>query len=99
MNWNRKIKNPKTEAEADFARLTAEDEGCEERAERMVGRRIDAERLAAHNAAFAAEWNLATFTARRAKWNAASGNFAERAKTTGISYADLAAAKHLLGVA
>ena len=47
MNWNRNIIAPKTEAERDFCRLVAEDEGCEARAERMVGARIDTERLAA----------------------------------------------------
>ena len=98
MTWHRNISAPATEAERDFARLVAEDEGCKERAERMVGPRIDAERMAAHEAAFAAEWTLNTFQARRAAWNAAAGNFAERAAATGLKYSDLAAAKTLLGV-
>ena len=98
MPWNRNITAPKTEAERDFARLVAEDEGCEARAERMVGARIDAERMDAHNAAFAAEWTLPVFTARRAAWNAATGNFTERAAATGLKFSDLVAAKTLLGV-
>ncbi len=46
-NWNRKQSANPSEIERNFFRLAAEDEGDQERAERLLGLALDAETMAA----------------------------------------------------
>lgn len=97
--WNRKQSDTPGPVEINFFRLVAEDDGDQERADRMLGSQLDAELIALAEARFLAIWTIEHFTAQRAKWNAATGHFAEREKATGINFADLSAAKRLLKIA
>ena len=97
--WNRKQTSKPGTVETNFFRLVAEDQGDQERAERLLGDKLDAELMASNEAKFLAIWTPEFFATQRAKWNAASGNFADREQATGINFADLSAAKRLLKIA
>ncbi len=96
--WSRMPSANPTATEIDFFRLVAEDEGDQERAEKMLGKQLDAELIAAGQAAFLAEWTVDKLAAARAAFNAAKGTIAEREKATGLKLADIQLAKTLHGI-
>lgn len=95
---SRKPNANQTETERNYWRLVAEDEGNQDRAERTLGAKLDAELIAAGQAAFLATWPLDRLQAVRAKWNAASGTIAQREALLGVSLMDITTAKRLHGI-
>lgn len=95
---NRKPSMKQGETERNYWRLVAEDEGDQDRAERILGVKLDAELLAAGQAAFLAAWPLDRLQAVREKWNATTGTIAQREARLGVSLIDITTAKRLHGI-
>lgn len=97
-NWNRKQSANPTATEINFFRLVDEDEGCQERAEKLLGKQLDAEKIQAAQAAFCATWTAEVFATRRAQWNNSTiMPIPAREKALGFKLADLISAKSIYG--